>query len=209
MIAIIKGCGSNIASLQFALERLKVTTELTCDAKKIQAADHVILPGVGSAANAMQTLEQLELTKVIRNLKQPVLGICLGMQLLFESSEESNVVCLGIVPGKIKRFNENTLCIVPHMGWNRLQAEKDCPLLKNIEGKSFQYFVHSYFAPVNEYTVATTHYDSDFAALIQKDNFFGAQFHPEKSGKTGLQILDNFLMMDSRLPGNPKITARK
>lgn len=193
MIVIIKGCGSNIASLEFALARLGVTAELTSDAQTIQAADRVILPGVGSAQHAMQALHDLKLAQVLRNLEQPVLGICLGMQLLFESSEEGDVDCLGIIPGKIKKFNDRSERIVPHMGWNQLKKQKDSALLNDIEDTPFQYFVHSYFAPINAYTVASTTYGDKFAALVQKNNFMGTQFHPEKSGKTGLSILRNFL----------------
>jgi len=197
MIAIIKGCGSNIASLLFALERLGVEAELTDDPQRIQAAEKVILPGVGCAANAMRALEEAKLVDVIRQLKQPVLGICLGMQLLYEFSEEGNTSCLGIVPGNIKQIPNNNNRIVPHMGWNQLRPQQESDLLASIDAPMYLYFVHSYAAPVNAYTLAVTDYGDQFTALVQKNNFYGAQFHPEKSGNMGLQILNNFVRLAS------------
>lgn len=192
MITIIEGCGSNIASLQFALKRLGANATLTADPEKIKNADRVILPGVGTARSAMQQLQTRNLINVIKNLEQPVLGICLGMQLLFEFSEEDSIETLGIIPGKVKRFIESNNRIVPHMGWNRVKPSRANTLLTN---EIYQYFVHSYYAPINEYTLATCLYDEPFSALVQKDNFYGAQFHPEKSGAAGLNLLKNFVSL--------------
>lgn len=194
MIVIIGGCGTNIASVQFALERLGRSAVLTTDAAKIRAADKVILPGVGTAHHAMQQLQQLELVDVICQLTQPVLGICLGMQLLYEFSAEGDVPCLGLIPNKVMALPSNLGLTVPHMGWNQLQfAQTESLLLQGIFPADYVYFVHSYAAPVDMHTVATTNYGIDFTAMVQKDNFFGTQFHPERSGRIGQKILHNFL----------------
>jgi glutamine amidotransferase len=195
MIAIIAGCGTNITSVQFALERLGAAAILTTDAAQIKSAERVILPGVGTAKHAMQQLRELNLLEVIRGLTQPVFGICLGMQLLYESSEEGgDVPCLGVVPNQVKAFPPLPGLIVPHMGWNQLQfPQKLHPLLQGVSSSDYVYFVHSFAAPVDEYTIAVTDYGVPFTAMVQKDNFFGAQFHPERSGKVGRRILENFL----------------
>lgn len=195
MIAIIDGCGANIASVLFALERLGQNAILTTDPKIIQSADHVILPGVGTAKNAMEKLAKLELIETIQKLDQPVLGICLGMQLLYEFSEEGNVNGLGIMPGRIRHFPQNRNLIIPHMGWNKLKINKEARLLNNINSGDYVYFVHSYFAAVNSHTTASAHYGENFTAMVEKDNFYGVQFHPERSGKMGEQILRNFLAL--------------
>lgn len=194
MIAIIEGCGANFASVQFALERLGKQSILTTDAKIIQAASHVILPGVGHAKYVMAQLEQLGLVEVIQALTQPVLGICLGMQILHEHSEEGDVACLGIIPGVVKPLPKKAGFTLPHMGWNQLNiVQQNNRLLQGIKNNNDVYFVHSYAVPVSEYTVAQTRHTSDFAAIVQHKNFCGAQFHPERSGKTGAKLLENFL----------------
>lgn len=194
MIAIIEGCGTNITSIQFALERLGQASQLTTDPKFIKKAERVILPGVGTAHHAMQNLQQLNLVEVITQLTQPVLGICLGMQLLYEFSEEGNVPCLGIVPNKIMAIPTTANMPLPHMGWNQLQIKEDTnPLIQGIHNNDYVYFVHSFAAPVDSNTIAFAEYGMPFTAMVQKNNFFGAQFHPERSGKVGLKILENFL----------------
>ncbi len=191
MIAIIEGCGTNIASIQFALERLGKKSLLTSDAKIIRSASHVILPGVGTAKNAMTQLQKL--AALIPQLTQPVLGICLGMQLFYEFSEEGKIETLKIISGKISSFKKNTSLPIPHMGWNQLEIKQPNPLLKNIPDNSYFYYVHSYSAPVNENTIAVTKYGKPFSAIVNNKNFYGVQFHPERSGKTGEQLLKNFL----------------
>lgn len=193
MIAIIDSCGANIASVQFALERLGKQAILTSDSAIIRTADHVILPGVGTAKNAMEKLAERDLITVIQKLDQPVLGICLGMQLFYQSSEEGNVKGLGVVPGEIKLFPKLPDLVVPHMGWNKLTINNNSILLNNINTGDYVYYVHSYFAPINDNTTATTQYGENFTAMVEKDNFYGVQFHPERSGEVGEQILKNFL----------------
>ena len=196
MIAIIAGCGTNITSVQFALERLGVTGLLTTDVAQIKSADKVLLPGVGTAKHAMQQLHELGLSSVIPTLTQPVLGICLGMQLLYETSAEGDVTCLGIVPNQVKAIPRSLGLTVPHMGWNQLQfADATHPLLQGIQPEDYVYFVHSYAAPVDEYTIAAADYGVPFTAMVQKNNFYGAQFHPERSGKVGQKILENFIKL--------------
>ncbi|MFI4954492.1 MAG: imidazole glycerol phosphate synthase subunit HisH [Gammaproteobacteria bacterium] len=196
MIVIIAGCGSNLASVQFALERLGVSACLATDPEQIRLADKVILPGVGTAKHAMQQLHELKLVEVIRNLTQPVLGICLGMQLLYEFSAEGNVPCLGMVPNKVIALPVAPGLTIPHMGWNQMQFQQpNHELCAGINESDDVYFVHSYAAPVDKYTIAATEYGMNFTAMVQKDNFFGAQFHPERSGKVGQKILRNFLQM--------------
>lgn len=195
MIAIIDGCGANIASVKFALERQGKKAFLTTDSALIRNADHVILPGVGTASHAMNKLQELNLIEMIKNLQQPVLGICLGMQLLYEFSQEGNVNTLGILPGQITLFPERPERVIPHMGWNKLlfNSEQRSPLFKNIDAESYVYFVHSYFAPINQHTSAVTPYGENFTASVEKNNFYGVQFHPERSGEVGEKILRNFL----------------
>ena len=197
MIAIIDSGGANIASVRFALERLGVDSVLTADPEVISAAERVILPGVGAAPVAMAQLGRAGLVECIRGLTQPVLGICLGMQLLFERSEEGDTPLLGLVGGTCGAFDPGMGLTVPHMGWNRLlpQGEGRHPLLSGVEDGAHVYFVHSYAAPVSADTVASCSYGVDFTALVARGNFMGAQFHPERSGPVGARILGNFLAL--------------
>jgi glutamine amidotransferase len=197
MIAIIDSGGANIASVQFALERLGAESVLTKDVKIIQSADKVLLPGVGAAPIAMQNLAEHELIDCIRGLTQPVMGICLGMQLLFAVSPEGNTPLLGIFDADCETFTPAQGRSVPHMGWNRLSKQQDHPLLAGVDEGAHVYFVHSYFAPVTAQTIAATNYGDDFTAIVAENNFMGCQFHPEKSGLVGAQILRNFLEMPS------------
>ena len=197
MIAVVDSGGANIASVLFALKRLGVQEKLTSNPDIIRNAQHVILPGVGAAKTAVQHLKDLELINCIRELTQPVLGICLGMQLLFTHSEEGNVDMLDILPGTIKHFTPEDNKTIPHTGWNSVSLQKNHPLLRDIPDNSYFYFVHSYFAPQDNYTIGTCDYGDQFSAIIAKDNFMGCQFHPERSGKTGAQILKNFVEMNS------------
>ncbi len=192
-VVIVANGGANIASLQFALERLNVASSVSGDPDAIGAATHVILPGVGAAANAMARLRRDGLQDVIPKLRQPVLGICLGMQLLFEASDEGDTRCLGIIPGRATRFTEAPGRPVPHIGWNTVEVGRDSPLLAGMRSDDYAYFVHSYALPVTSATVASTQYGAPFAACVEWGNFFGAQFHPERSAAVGARVLQNFL----------------
>jgi imidazole glycerol-phosphate synthase subunit HisH len=192
-LAIIDSGGANIASLQFAIERLGVPATLTTDPGVVREASHVILPGVGAAADCMSRLQSAGLVDTIRRLAQPVLGICVGMQLLFESSEEGDVSCLGLLPGRVRRFARREGLPVPHMGWNQLEFRRASPLLEDIAAGDHVYFVHSFAAPVTDLTLATAAYGENFSALVGRDNIFGAQFHPERSARAGSTLLRNFL----------------
>lgn len=192
-VAIVDGGGANIASLKFALERLGVTGELTVDPAVIRAAARVILPGVGAARSAMDQLRRTGLDKVIPELTQPVLGICLGLQLLFEKSEEDNSECLGILKGSVLRFSPAPGRPVPHMGWNQVRTVRPNTLLAGIPDDSYFYFVHSYAAETGETTVGCAEYGWPFAAVVESGNFSATQFHPERSGPIGAQVLRNFL----------------
>jgi imidazole glycerol-phosphate synthase subunit HisH len=190
---VIVASGANIASLQFALERLDATASVSADAAAIRAASHVILPGVGAAAEAMARLRQCGLDAVVPGLQQPVLGICLGMQLLHETSQEGEVDCLGIIPGRSVRLAPCAGRPVPHMGWNTLDIRRPCALLEGLADGDYAYFVHSYALDVGAATVASTHYGAPFSACVQWRNFYGAQFHPERSAAVGARVLQNFL----------------
>jgi glutamine amidotransferase len=194
MITIIDSGGANISSIQFSLERLGVTAKLSNDIGVIKKSSHIILPGVGSASSAMKRLTELSLIEVIRSLTQPVLGICLGMQILFDFSEEGNIECLRLIPGKVLKISANDKkLIVPHMGWNTLDLIKSDLIMKDVPNHSYAYFIHSYAAPVGKYTSAMTCYGGNFSAAVQHNNFYGTQFHPERSSVTGSIILKNFL----------------
>ena len=196
-LAIIKYNAGNIQSVMIALERLSVNAVVTDDVEEIKNADRVIFPGVGEASTAMEYLKEKNLDQLIRDLKQPVLGICLGMQLLCNHSEENDTDCLGIIPVQVKRFNDSQLKI-PQMGWNSIHGLKS-PLFKNIEEGSFIYNVHSYYAVDSEYSIATCNYGLYYSAAIHKENFYGVQFHTEKSADTGDRILRNFLSIKNEL----------
>jgi len=189
-IAIVKYNAGNVQSVKYALQRLGIEPALTSDPEELKSADKVIFPGVGEAASAMKSLKMNRLDELIPTLKQPVLGVCLGLQLMCRHSEERNTPCLGIFDLEVKRFEPKLK--VPHMGWNKLRDLKG-PLVKEMPHDSYLYFVHSYYAPTCEYTVATVDYINAFSAALNKDNFYAVQAHPEKSGKTGEQILKNFL----------------
>lgn len=194
-LAIIDSGGANIASLQMAVERLGVPADLTTDPERLRRASHVILPGVGAAADCMGRLQQAGLVDTIRSLRQPLLGICVGMQLLFESSEEGDVPCLGLMPGRVRRLPHRNGLPVPHMGWNQIEFDRPSPLLNDIATGDYVYFVHSYAAPLSEHTLATTNYGDPFSAVVQRGNVHGAQFHPERSARVGAQLLRNFLQL--------------
>ena len=191
-IAVIDYNAGNIASVGNALRKLGFEYTITKDPKEILAADKVIFPGQGRAAAAMDDLRASGLDKVIREIKKPFLGICLGLQLLFESSEEDDAQCLGIIEGRVKRFNEPDLKI-PQMGWNIISIVQNDPLISCIPDKAYVYFANSYYGAGDNYALATSVYGStESGAIIRKDNFYGTQFHPEKSGEWGMKILDNF-----------------
>jgi glutamine amidotransferase len=191
-IAIINYGAGNIQSILFAIERLGYTAVLTNNPDEIQQADKVIFPGVGEASYAMQKLKESGLDRLIPNLKQPVLGICLGMQLMCHHSEEGNTVGLGIFDANVIRFSNNVK--VPQMGWNQIYNLKS-DLFKGIKENEYMYLVHSYYVPNCKEAIATTNYDVEYASALQKNNFYGTQFHPEKSGDVGEQILANFLKL--------------
>lgn len=194
MLAIVDSGGANIASVRFALERLGVQSELTSDPAVIRSAERVILPGVGSAAEGMKRLQAKGLVECVRGLTQPVLGVCLGMQLLFEESEEDGgVETLGVIPGKVALLPSSPGITVPHMGWNTLTTGREPKLLDGIEPDARFYFVHSYAAPVNAFTIASATHGTPFSAMVQRGNFSGAQFHPERSGPAGARLLQNFV----------------
>ena len=192
-VAIIDSGGANIASLQFALQRLGVSAQLTTSADDIREAPRVILPGVGAAGDAMQRLRDHGLVDVIRNLEQPVLGICLGMQLLAEASEEEDVECLGIIPGVATRLQADAGLPVPNMGWCPVTSSAPHALFDGIDEGSYFYFVHSYALPVSGCTLATAKHRAEFSAISGRDNFLATQFHPERSSRDGARMLQNFL----------------
>lgn len=193
MIAIVKYNAGNIFSVYCALKRLGYEAVLTDDPEVLRKADKVVFPGVGEAGAAMEHLNANGLADVIRSLKQPVLGICIGMQLLCRHSEESDVDCLGIFDTDIVKFNPSDPELkVPQMGWNQINALKT-DLFKDVKPGSYVYYVHSYHAQICPYTIAETDYDGNYSAALHKDNFYATQFHPEKSGSVGEQILKNFL----------------
>ncbi len=192
-VVLVDSGGANIGSVRYALERLGVQARVSGDADAIRAADRVILPGVGAARPAMARLDALGLVPTLRALERPLLGICLGMQLLFESSEEGGVACLGRLPGRVTRLPESPGVRVPHMGWNRLQPTRESSLLRGVGAGSQAYFVHSYAAPVTDDCLAACGHGADFAAVVQRGNVAGAQFHPERSASVGARLLQNFL----------------
>ena len=190
---IIQYNAGNIQSVLYALERIGVTAKVTDDPEKILAADKVIFPGVGEASTAMQYLKERQLDLLIKALKQPLLGICLGMQLMCAYSEENNTNCLGIFNEQVKQFKPDSISFkVPQMGWNTI-THLQSNLFKGLDENSYAYFVHGYYASIGEHTIAQTNYILDYSSALHKDNFYGVQFHPEKSAKAGEQIIQNFL----------------
>jgi glutamine amidotransferase len=188
-IAVIKYNAGNVQSVLNALERLGVTATVTNDPEELKAADKVIFPGVGEARSAMNFLQSSGIDHIIKQLKQPFLGICLGMQLLCEHSEENDIPCLGIFPLKVKKFTGEK---VPQMGWNTVEESVE-PLYNGFDKQPYFYFVHSYYAELGKETASVTEYGVKFSSALQKDNFYGVQFHAEKSGKDGEQLIKNFL----------------
>ena len=198
-VAIIKYNAGNVQSVLYALQRLGINASVTDDHDEIKAADKVIFPGVGHASSAMDYLKEKGLDQLIVSLQQPVLGICLGLQLLCNFSEEGNTKCLGVFNADVKKFddsvfqNKNLVPVkIPHMGWNTI-TNLSSPLMKGISENAYVYFVHSYYAELSEETIATTDYIHAFGAAMHKDNFYGVQFHTEKSAEVGETILSNFI----------------
>ena len=194
MIVIVDTGGANLASLRFAFDRIGRETELTSDPERITRASHVVLPGVGAAPDSMRRLEAGDLVPVVRGLTQPVLGICLGMQLLFEHSDEGDVGCLGLLPGTVRALTPDVArgITVPHMGWNQLEStEGSSPLFDDHAGE-FMYFVHEYAVPRGPWERMVTHHGEAVVAALEHENFFGVQFHPERSGGAGARMLERF-----------------
>ncbi|TPG10102.1 imidazole glycerol phosphate synthase subunit HisH [Rhodanobacter glycinis] len=194
-VVLVDAGGTNIGSVRYALQRLGVDAALTADAATIRAADKVILPGVGAAGPGMARLRELGLVDVLRSLEQPVLGVCLGMQLLCSHSEEGDTECLGLIPAPVRRFAEGPGLRVPHMGWNRLSVQRPHPLLVGLGDDDQAYFVHSYAVPVDDFTLASTDHAGEFSAIVARGNFHGMQFHPERSAAVGARLLKNFLSL--------------
>ena len=191
-VSIIKYNAGNLQSVLFALERIGISAAVTDDIDILNSSDKVILPGVGEASSAMHYLKERKLDEVIVNLKQPVLGICLGMQLMCQHSEEGNTNCLGVFDNNIKLFSGDVK--VPQIGWNNIYDLKT-NLYKNVNEKEYMYFVHSYYAELSEHTIAKTNYGLEYSSSLRNNNFYGAQFHPEKSSNAGQTILENFIKL--------------
>lgn len=193
-VVIIDSGGANLGSVEYALERLGVKARVSNNHDVIRGAQRIILPGVGAAGDAMRRLRENQLDQLIPTLKQPLLGICLGLQLLYESSAENDEQCLGIFPGRVEHFPVTPDIRIPHMGWNHLQwLSEDEPLRQALGDEPWTYFVHSYFAPVNEFTIARCEQGLAFSAIARRDNFLAAQFHPERSARAGAALLRYFL----------------
>ncbi len=194
-LVIIKYNAGNIQSVEYALNRLGISPVITDDLETIKSAKKVLFPGVGEASTAMSYLKSRNLDKTIKELKQPFLGICLGLQLMCNHSEENNTECLGIFDVKVKKFPtqaNNSFFKVPEIGWNSIRNLKT-DLHKNIPENSYVYFVHSYYAELNDHTISSTQYSAEFSSAIAKDNFYAVQYHPEKSAEIGAQLIKNFL----------------
>jgi glutamine amidotransferase len=191
-VSIIKYNAGNVRSVLFALERIGINATVTDDISILTSSDKIIFPGVGEASSAMQYLREKNLDQVIINLKQPVLGICLGMQLMCQQSEEGNTDCLGIFDNQIKLFSGDIK--VPQIGWNTIYDLKT-NLYKGIKEKEYMYLVHSYYAEISEHTIAKANYGLEYSSSLQKNNFYGVQFHPEKSSDAGQQLLENFIKL--------------
>lgn len=192
LVIIDTGC-ANISSVRYAIERLGVNAEISRDLATINSAERLLLPGVGSASEAMKNLAERDLITTIQNLKQPVLGICLGMQLLSRHSAEGDVDCLGLIPADVQQLQVAPNGRLPHMGWNQITPVADCPLFNGIAAGSYFYFVHSFALPVGHWTRASCDYDQQFSAAVQAGNFYGVQFHPERSAAAGARLLQNFM----------------
>lgn len=192
-VILVDAGGTNIGSVRYALQRLGVEAQLSTDADEIRAADKLILPGVGAAAPGMARLRELGLVELLRGLRQPVLGVCLGMQLLCAHSEEGGTDCLGLIGAPVRRFAERPGLRVPHMGWNTLAFDAPHPLLHGLEQGEQAYFVHSYAVPPGDWTLASSEHGEAFSAVIAQRNFYGMQFHPERSATVGARLLQNFL----------------
>ena len=192
-VVIVDSGGANLASLQFALERLSARARISSDTEDLLSARRVILPGVGSASHAMQRLQAASLTRVLPTLTCPVLGICLGMHLLYESSDEGPVQCLGVLPGAARRLQPAHGRPVPHMGWNQLDPLVEDPILEGVAAGDYVYYVHSFAVPVTTATLATSDYGAPLTAIARHKKFWCAQFHPERSATVGARILGNFL----------------
>jgi glutamine amidotransferase len=194
-VVIVESGGANLASLQYALGRLGARVLVSRDPKRVASAARVILPGVGAAGDAMEKLTSSGLARTLSLLTQPVLGICLGMQLLFRTSEEGPTDCLNILPDTVRRIHGAPGRPVPHMGWNQVKPDWEDPLLEGIGSNDYAYFVHSYAVPVSDLTLAHTDYGQPMSAVVRHQNYCGTQFHPERSGKTGAKLLQNFLRL--------------
>ena len=194
-VAIVDSIGSNLASLIFALNRIGSSFEITDEIDVLNKASHIILPGVGAAKNAMTKLKQRKLIDEISKLTKPTLGICLGMQIFMDASDEDDAKCLGTISNTCRPFENNRDYPVPHMGWNKVRFNRDSVLTKNLKDDDYYYFVHSYYVPICTETIGVSSYPIEFSAVVQKDNFFGTQFHPEKSGLSGSKILQNFVSL--------------
>ncbi|GAB3022553.1 imidazole glycerol phosphate synthase subunit HisH [Bowmanella dokdonensis] len=191
LVIVNTGC-ANISSVRFAIERLGYSVKVSDKPAEIESADKVFLPGVGTASAAMQQIREKGLSELLPNLRQPVLGICLGMQLMTRYSEEGQVACLDIMDTQVTRMQVGKLRL-PHMGWNQVDPQKDCPLFHGIQRGSYFYFVHSFCVMVGEHTLASCDYEVPFSASIGRNNFYGVQFHPERSGEAGSRLLKNFI----------------
>lgn len=192
-VALIDAGGANLGSVRYALERLGVEPQIVRDADGMRDAERIILPGVGAAAPAMALLRERGLVDALSNARVPVLGICLGMQLLFDGSDEGDVACLGLLPGRVRKLGAGVGVRVPHMGWNTLEPLTESPLLYGVGADASAYFVHSYAAPVTDDCIAACMHGERFAAMVQRGNVAGAQFHPERSAAVGARLLSNFL----------------
>jgi glutamine amidotransferase len=194
-VTVVRLGVGNTASMMFALERLGADARLTSDPAEIAEAERLILPGVGAAAHAMGRIEALGLTQALRDFDRPLLGVCLGQQLLYETSEEGDAQSLGRIPGAVRAMVPGQGRPVPHMGWNQLRIEREDPLLDGVDDGAFVYFVHGYACEIGPATLASTDYGSPFSSVVRKANAWGCQFHPERSAETGARILHNFLRL--------------
>ena len=194
-VALIDAGGANLGSVRYALERLDADVRIVRDADALAGCGRALLPGVGAAAPAMKLMRERGLDAALRSVSMPLLGICLGMQVLFEQSEEGDVACLGLLPGRVRRLRSTPRLRVPHMGWNRLRHEQASPLTAGIEDGEHVYFVHTYAASVGEACIASCEHGDRFAAIVGRGAVWGVQFHPERSGATGARLLSNFLAM--------------